>query len=133
MAFLNQGDIKSINGVTVAQKPTSTQIKDPSRAELGYQAINDSDAGRSLSGLMHVGKVGEKLTLDLGWNAITPDQVKVIATAVKAKSYFPVVYYDAEAGDYVTKTFYLGDRKASFIQFWIGGERFEYGFQLIER
>lgn len=123
MAFTNAGTIKSINGVTV---------REPKTHKFTLQTINDSDAGRSDSGKWYGGVIGYAVTLDLGWTACSTEETQTIIDALTAKAEFPVEYYDPHIGDYVTANFYVGDRTASFTQFWIGGECFELGAQLIQ-
>lgn len=123
MAFTNAGTIKSINGVTV---------REPRTHKYTLQTINDSDAGRSDSGKWYGGIIGYAVTLDLGWTACSPDETNAIINALTAAAEFPVEYFDPRVGDYVTANFYVGDRTANFTQFWIGGECFELGAQLIQ-
>lgn len=123
MTVDNAGTIKTINGVT---------LREPRSHKYTLQTVNDSDAGRSDSGKWYGGIIGHAVTLDLGWNACTPEETTAILQALTSKAEFPVCYYDPRVGDYVTHDFYVGDRSATFTQFWIGGECFELGAQLIQ-
>lgn len=119
----NAGTIKTINGVAV---------REPKTHKYTLQTINDSDAGRSDNGKWFGGIIGHAVTLDLGWTACSIEETAEIITALTTSAEFPVCYYDPRLGDYRTSNFYVGDRSASFTQFWIGGECFELGAQLIE-
>lgn len=119
----NAGTIKTISGAAV---------REPATHKYTLQTINDSDAGRSDAGKWFGGIIGHIVTLDLGWTACTPEETAAIITALTSAAEFEVCYFDPRKGDYVTSTFYVGDRSANFTQFWGGGECLELGAQLIE-
>lgn len=120
----NTGLLKSINGVSVPE---------PSAFQEGIQAINDEDAGRSQSGRMYVGLIGNAKTLNISWNAIPVSDAYTILRAAQAQAYFPVTYYDSDLAEYTTKTFYIGDRTIDIIQFFVNNERANLSFGVIER
>lgn len=116
--------IKSVDGHAIRQPSTCTPNE---------QYVNDADSGRAASGLMYVGIIAEKMTLELGWNAIWPEVCHELLSIFKAKKYFDVEYYDMSTGDFATKTFYIGDRSTPIVQWFDGGEACNLSFTIIER
>lgn len=94
--------IKSVDGVAV---------KCPSAYQWGLSDLSDSSAGRTEDTLMHKNKIGQKVKLNLEWKNITNAECSAILKAFNPE-YIEVTYLDAMAGDYLTKTFYVGDRSA---------------------
>lgn len=107
---------------------------DPSGMDFGRQSVSAPDAGRDLTGLMHSMKIAEKETISLTWNYPRPEVVRSALTAVEASEYFSVRYPDEKTGNWVTKTFYVGDRSIS-TERWSGKQKLyrQLSFKLIER
>lgn len=119
------GTITSINNITV---------QEPSALKYGEIYIHDEDSGRFASGLAYIGIIAEKRTLSLEWRAIRPAAAAAILAAVRSDKFFDVVYFEPDANNYTTRTFYLGDRTVQFQQWYSGGEAYaSVSFDLIER
>lgn len=89
----------------------SAKIPSPSTFQWEREDISDSSAGRTEDGKMHKNRIGYKVAVSLSWqNVKTP----VASQVLKAFSpeYIEVSYLDPEEGEYVTKTFYVGNRTA---------------------
>ena len=116
--------IISINGVA---------LPDPSEFTWGLQDISDSDSGRTEDTIMHKNRIGQKVTISLGWNNISTDKAATILNAVQPE-YLSATYFDPLDGATVTKTFYVGDRTAP-IKWWnVKGKIYsKLSFNLIER
>ena len=108
-------------------------IPNPSSLQWGIQSVSDSNAGRDMSGKMHVNIVTRKRKLELSWNAVDFATASEILQAVNKKT-FNVTYRDALTNTLQTRTFYVGDRSAPFKSWYIGGQRVEsLSFDFIER
>lgn len=107
---------------------------DPSDMDFGRQSVSAPDAGRDLTGLMHSMKIAEKETITVSWNYPRPEIVQSALTAVEQYEYFSVKYPDEKTGNYVTKTFYVGDRSIS-TERWSSKQKLyrKMSFKLIER
>lgn len=107
---------------------------DPSGMDFGRQSVSAPDAGRDLTGLMHSMKIAEKETITVSWNYPRPEIVRSALQAVEAREYFPVRYPDEKTGNYVTKTFYVGDRSIS-TERWSSRQKLysKLSFKMIER
>ena len=106
----------------------------PSKCDIGYQDISDPDSGRTLDGLMHKNKVGQKVKIDLEWLGVNDADAATILTAFDPE-YFSVTYHDAKTNTNVTKNFYAGDRKCT-PYWWNDTNDFTYSsisFNIIER
>lgn len=113
---------------------TFTGFVQPSGCEYGMNSVNDSDSGRSQSGKMYIGLITEKRTLNLSWNVLRPEDASEILAEINKHKYFTVEYFEPSLNDYTTRTFYVGDRKINFLQWFEGGEAFSsLSFQIIER
>lgn len=107
-------------------------LPDPSEFTWGLQDISDSDSGRTEDGLMHKNRIGQKVTISLGWNNPTPDKVATILQAVNSE-YISVTYPDSLTGYNETKTFYVGDRTTPMKWWNVKGKVYsKLSFNLIE-
>ena len=95
--------IKSVGGTT---------IPCPSSFEWQESDISDSDAGRTEDGDMHKMMIGQKVHINLAWQNVTTAQASIILKAFTRQEYFSVNYLDPKENQYLTKTFYVGDRSA---------------------
>ena len=114
-----------VNGVTMPC---------PSKCEVGYQDISAPDSGRTLDGLMHKEKVGQKVKLDLEWKGVSDADASTILLAFDPE-YVDITYHDTKTNSILTKNFYTGDRKAS-TYWWNDDGEFTYlsvAFNVIER
>lgn len=112
-----------------------TPIKTPSVFEVSIQDISSPDSGRTLDGLMHKNKIGEKRTIALAWNNISPNDVATILNKFRASEYFDLKYHDPiNANEMVTKTFYIGDVSSPMKSWFVGGKLYsQLSFNVIER
>jgi hypothetical protein len=90
---------------------TSTNIPTPSKFEYKLSDVSAADAGRTEDGKMHKMRIAQKVHLELEWQYVTTAQASTILTAFNPE-YISVKYLDPKAADFVTKTFYVGDRSA---------------------
>ena len=111
---------------------TKTKLPDPSEFEWGLQDISASDSGRTQDTKMHKNRVGQKRTLQVGWNGPTRAMCAEILTAVNPE-YFYVTYPDLMSGNQEERLFYVGDRTAPYKVWWDGYELIgSLKFKLIE-
>ena len=106
-------------------------VKDPSTFEWGEQDISDPNAGRTQGGKMYKGTICRKVTISLAWNAIDAESEAQILTAIDPEN-FDVTYHDPKTNRDVTKTFYVGDRKATAVKRFDEDLRDNLSFQIIE-
>lgn len=103
MAFTaGMNPLKSVGGKTV---------KCPSQYKWEQIDVSASDAGRTEDGLMHKKKIRTVDGITLEWAYPTTTELKVILAAFSAE-YISITYLSPTAGDFVTKTFYVGDRSS---------------------
>lgn len=115
-------------------KVDGTDMPCPSKCEVGYQDISAPDSGRTLDGLMHKEKVGQKVKLDLEWKGVSDADASTILLAFDPE-YVDITYHDTKTNSILTKNFYTGDRKAS-TYWWNDDGEFTYlsvAFNVIER
>lgn len=115
-------------------KVNGTDMPCPSKCEVGYQDISAPDSGRTLDGLMHKEKVGQKVKLDLEWKGVSDADASTILLAFDPE-YVDITYHDTKTNSILTKNFYTGDRKAS-TYWWNDDGEFTYlsvAFNVIER
>lgn len=81
---------------------------------LEYQLsdIDDPDTGRMMSGEMRRGKIADKDKWMLKFRILTTAEISTILTAV-THQYVQVQYMSPRTASVVTKTMYVGDRKAA--------------------
>lgn len=84
-------------------------VKCPSKYEYVLSDISKSDAGRTEDTVMHKGKVGQTISLNVGWEALTTSELSTLLKQFD-KEYISLTYLDAKAGDFLTAEFYIGDR-----------------------
>lgn len=94
--------IRAVNGASVPC---------PSGYVYNLQDVSSSDAGRTEDALMHKERIAQKVKLELSWKNVTTVECAAVLTAFNPQ-YISITYLDAKAGDYLTKTFYVGDRSA---------------------
>ena len=103
MAFTaGMNPLKSVGGKTV---------KCPSQYKWEQIDVSASDAGRTEDGLMHKKKIRTVDGITLEWAYHTTTELKAILAAFSAE-YISITYLSPTAGDFVTKTFYVGDRSS---------------------
>lgn len=103
MAFTaGMNPLKSVGGKTV---------KCPSQYKWEQIDVSASDAGRTEDGLMHKKKIRTVDGITLEWAYPTTTELKAILAAFSAE-YISITYLSPTAGDFVTKTFYVGDRSS---------------------
>lgn len=103
MAFTaGMNPLKSVGGETV---------KCPSQYKWEQIDVSASDAGRTEDGLMHKKKIRTVDGITLEWAYPTTTELKAILAAFSAE-YISITYLSPTAGDFVTKTFYVGDRSS---------------------
>ena len=93
------------------QSVGSTVIPAPSKYDWKLSDVSAADAGRTEDALMHKERIAQKVKLELSWKNATTAECAAVLTAFNPQ-YISITYLDAKAGDYLTKTFYVGDRSA---------------------
>ena len=107
-------------------------IPNPSSLQWGIQSVSDSNAGRDMSGKMHVNIVTRKRKLELSWNAVDFETASEILKAVNGDT-FSVTYRDALTNKIQTRTFYVGDRTAPVYSYAVGQQWYSnISFNFIE-
>jgi hypothetical protein len=94
--------IRSVNGVAV---------KSPSVYKWKLEDLSASNAGRTEDTVMQKNRIGQLVGIELQWNKVSIADASVILQQFNPE-YVDVCYLDAMVGDYVTDTFYVGDRSA---------------------
>lgn len=114
--------IRSING---------SYVPVPTRYQYSLQDVSAPNAGRTEDALMHKQRITQKVKIELEWANQTTAAVSEILNAFNPE-YIQVRYLDAKAGDFVTKTFYVGDRAAPLYNSKLGVWE-NVAFNIIER
>lgn len=116
----------TVNGVAV---------KCPSEFSCILVDNSASDAGRVQDGndTMYKNRTSQKRRISLAWWATTLEETRVISQAFNPE-YITVTYPDAFAGMYLTKEFYVGDRRA-VMNAWTANNKLysKLSFDIIER
>lgn len=94
--------IKSVDGMAVPC---------PSSYVWKLDDLPASDSARTEDTVMHKMRLGQIVSLDLGWSYVDMKQASVILKAFDA-DYVEVEYLDAREGRYLKNTFYVGGRSA---------------------
>ena len=96
--------------------------------------LESPSAGRTLDGLMHRGRVGTKIRMDITCRPLKASELHTVQ-AVLYPEYLTVTYYDPLAGGNVTKTMYTNNLPAGFLMRKPDGTEWWDGvtFPLIER
>ena len=87
----------------------STNIPTPSKYEWKLSDVSSADAGRTEDGKMHKERITSKVHLELEWQNVNDTDAAVILAAFQPQ-YIDVKYFDYKSNDFLTKTFYVGDR-----------------------
>lgn len=103
----------------------------PSRYQYSLQDVSAPNSGRTEDALMHKQRITQKVKIELEWANQTTAAVSEILNAFNPE-YISVRYLDAKAGDFVTKTFYVGDRAAPLYNSRLGLWE-NVAFNIIER
>lgn len=107
-------------------------IPDPSSLQWGLQSVSDSDAGRDMSGTMHVNLVTRKRKLELAWNGVDFSTTSEILTAFFDETFW-VEYLDAKTNTRLQREFYVGDRTAPVHSYAVGHQWYTtVAFNIIE-
>lgn len=94
-------------------KIEGVSVKDPSSFSWNLMDLSSEDGtGRTLSGTATKDVVAQKRKLSIVWNNIDKEYAETILKQVNSKVFLSVTYPDAMTGTNITKTFYIGDRKA---------------------
>lgn len=106
--------------------------------EGGYKyQLNDieaPDSGRTLDGIMHRGRVSQKVRLDITCRQLATSEISMVLQAINPE-YVEVTYLDPKEGTMVTKTFYSNNKPATcLVQTKIGKEKWSsFSFPLVEQ
>lgn len=114
-------------------KVNNVQMPCPSSFDWSLQDVSAAESGRTDDSLMHKNRVAQKRKIALSWSELTASETSTVLTAFN-NQYFDVYYWDAMDGQYETRTFYAGDRKAPVHYWFTNDKRFEtVSFDIIER
>jgi hypothetical protein len=96
--------------------------------------VEAPDAGRTLDGLLHRGRVATKIRLDVTCRPLTSSEASTVLSAILPE-FVSVTYTDPMAGGTVTKTMYSNNNPASFLMRKRDGTEWWSGitFPLVER
>jgi hypothetical protein len=101
---IENNPIKAVNGVEGAVPCPSMD---------GYTVniydVSSEDAGRTEDFQMHKLRGGQCVTLELAWNNLSISEISNILKTFNAE-YYTITYLNPLTADYVTETFYTGDR-----------------------
>ena len=76
--------------------------------------VEAPDAGRTLDGLLHRGRVATKIRLDVTCRPLTSSEASTVLSAILPE-FVSVTYTDPVVGGTVTKTMYSNNNPASFL------------------
>ena len=95
--------------------------------------IDNPDAGRTLDGLMHRGRVATKIKMEVTCKPLTTEELYTLLNLLSPE-YITVAYYDPMLGS-VTKTMYANNNPAQYHQHYRNGKELWTGvsFPLVER
>ena len=96
----------------IQQIDNSTNIPTPSKYEWKLSDVSSSDAGRTEDGLMHKMRITQKVHLELEWQNVSDSDAQIILAAFQPE-YISVKFFDYKENNFLTKTFYVGDRSVS--------------------
>lgn len=114
----------------VGGTPTAFNVV-PSAYEYEIEDVSDSEAGRSEDGKMDKMRIGQVISINLGFDNISLSNCAYILQAFNPE-YVMVEYLSAETGEYETDEFYVGNRKAPLYNY--TKELWEnVGFSIIKR
>lgn len=106
----------------------------PSGYGWGLYAVNSSESGRTASGKMFTGKIGDARKLELEFAGITWAQASSLLQAVCTYEYFKVTYPDMLTGAMRTMEVYRGDVETSCYCWWENQKILSnLNFSIIER
>lgn len=100
-------------GDNLLQSINGKKIKCPSKFIPHISDMSDENSGRTLDGVMHQTIVGQVDSIDLGWDLLNSRELmEILQLVCTAKNGTPlsVVYYNIQAGKFVTADLYPGDR-----------------------
>ena len=95
--------------------------------------LDSSDAGRTMDGMMHRGRVSSKIRLDITCRPLKSEEAKIVLNAIYPQ-YVTVEYLDPMYG-LVSKTMYANNNPASHMMLQQDGTEWwnDITFPLIER
>lgn len=97
-----EGAVLTVDGVA---------LKCPSK--LDYEGQQLVDSARNALGEVVAQKINRRMVkLNLEWNVIYPDELKVIKQSIE-KMFVKVRFYDTLSGGFITRQMYWGDDKVS--------------------
>lgn len=116
-------------------KIEGVSVKDPSSFPWNLMDLSSEDGtGRTLAGTATKDVVAQKRKLSLTWSNIGKNDAETILKLANNKVFLSVTYPDAMTGTNLTKTFYVGDRKAD-MEIWSPTKKIykTLSFDLIEK
>lgn len=93
-----------INNVEIPEYPTKFSVK-------VLDIDNDESSTRSANGTLTRDRIAVKRQIDMEWGPVAWSSLSTLLNMMSAV-FFDVYYPDPYTGNYVTKTFYAGDRPA---------------------
>lgn len=96
----------------IQQVDSNTNIPAPSKYDWNLSDVSSADAGRTEDGKMHKERITSKVHLELEWANVGDTDAQTILTAFQPE-YISIKYFDYKENDFLTKTFYVGDRSVS--------------------
>ena len=91
------------------------KLPNPSSMDQGVEAIDAPKSGRDETGTMRARKVSEKTHLDLTFDGLSAEQVKLILDTIRPHLGHEVSFFDANHADYRTLRMYSTPAKVSWL------------------
>lgn len=91
-----------------------TILKTPAEVTWSLSDVSSPDSGRTLDGVMHKGRVAQKVKLSCKWGAMPMSEASILLKNVNSEVNFSLTYYDVMQNAERTATFYVGDRTAVY-------------------
>lgn len=95
-----------INGVEIAEYPKEFSVTP-------LDLDNDASTTRTANGSLVRDRIAVKRQIEMAWGILSWATISAILTAMQDE-FFTFYYPDPMVGAYVTKTFYVGNRPATF-------------------
>ena len=107
-------------------------IETPAKIEWSLQDLSSDSSGRTIDdGTMHKDRLAQKRKLTCTWPPMSWAQAALLLQKVSTNTFFAITYPDMLSGQEETRTFYVGDRKASTLfckdgDQWVNGIAFDF-------
>lgn len=107
----------------------NNQEFNPASCQFEIETFDGENAGRVLSGDMHRDVIATKISIQLEWNSIGVSEMSRLLTALDSP-FFTVRYFNPQQEQFVTDTFYCGNRTIPVYSFVNNQIKYDSGFSV---